>query len=182
MTQENQILHLDYEVSLDQYRQIWFDYFKAGLPNSLAFWGTGIVVGTLATILLPKTRGELIVALLLRGFLIIFVLYLNYFSYQNYMRQAKKIFYGLNEAQKSVSLIFNPDSDGFETVNGKNFSHIAWESVKSVEEKNLYFIFQHNQGTMFYIPKTVFGDDARMDFFRTLLKTNVGNKINLLNK
>jgi len=182
MTTENQILHLDYEVSLDQYRQIWFDLFKQSLPHALAFWGTGIGLGILATILLPDTRGELMVALVVLGFLIVFVLYSIYSSYQNFMRQAKKIFVGLNEAQKSVSLIFNPGSDGFESINGKNFGHTAWDSIKSVDEKNLYFIFQLSNGSMFYIPKTAFGNEARTDFFRTLLKTNAGDKINLLNE
>lgn len=182
MTQENQILHLDYEVNLDQYRQIWFELFKQGLPNALVFWGTGIFLGILATILLPRTRNELIVALLLLGFLIIFVLYSIYASYQSFMRQGKKIFAGLGETQKSVSLIFNPESDGFESINGKNFSHTAWETIKSADEKNLYFLFHLSTGAMFYIPKTAFGSEARTDFFRSLLKTNLGDKINLLNK
>jgi uncharacterized membrane protein YraQ (UPF0718 family) len=182
MTQENQILHLDYEVNLDQYRQIWFDLFKQGLPNALAFWGTGILLGILAAILLPRTRNELLVALIVLGFLIIFVLYSIYSSYQNFMRQAKKIFAGLNETQKSVSLIFNSDSDGFESINGKNFSHTAWDSIKSVDEKTLYFIFRLSSGAMFYVPKTAFGGETRMDFFRALLETNLGEKINLLNE
>jgi YcxB-like protein len=182
MSPENQTLHLDYEVSLEQYRQIWFDLFKQGLPNALAFWGTGILLGIIATIFLPRTRNELIVALLLLGFLIVFVLYSIYAGYQNFMKRAKKIFDGLKESHKSVSLIFNPDSDGFESINGKNFSHIAWESVKSVKEKNQYFIFQMSAGAMFYIPKTAFGNEARTDFFRALLKTNLGDKTNLLNE
>ena len=182
MSQENQILHLDYEVSLEQYRQIWFDLFKQGLPNAAAFWGTGILLAIIVTIFLPRTPGELIIAFSVLSLLIIFVLYSIYASYYNFMKHAKKIFYGLKESQKSVSLIFNPGSDGFETINGKNFSHIAWESVKSVSEKNQYFIFEMSTGTMFYIPKTALGNESRTDFFRALLKTNLGDKIKLLNQ
>ena len=182
MSPENQTLHLDYEVSLEQYRQIWFDLFKQGLPNALMFWGTGILLAILAAIFLPQTPGELIIALSVLGLLIIFVLYSIYSSYYNFMKQAKNIFQEQKESQKSVSLIFNPDSDGFESINGKNFSHTAWDSIKSVAEKNQYFIFQMSSGAMFYIPKTAFGNEARTDFFRALLKANLGDKINLLNK
>src|SRR5215212_5746417 len=123
MSPENQTLHLDYEVSLEQYRQIWFDLFKQGLPNALVFWGTAILLSIIMTVFLSETRGGLIFALSILAFLIIFVLYSIYASYSNFMKHAKKIFYGLKESQKSVSLIFNPDSDGFESINGKNFSH-----------------------------------------------------------
>jgi hypothetical protein len=183
MEQENQTLHLDFEVSLDLYRQIWLDLFKQGLPHALAFWGTGILLAALAAaLLLPQTSGGRRMAFFILGFLIIFVMYSIYSSYRQFMNHAKKIYRELNESHKSVSLIFNSGGDGFESINGKNFSHTAWDSVKSVDEKDGYFIFQLVAGTMFYIPKTAFGSEARMDFFRSVLKTNLGDKTKLLNR
>ncbi|MDQ3801369.1 MAG: YcxB family protein [Acidobacteriota bacterium] len=182
MEQENQTLHLDYEVSLDIYRQIWLDLFKPQLPEILAFWGTAILLGFLGAIFLLESYSVRMIAFTVLGFLIIFMIYSIYSSYRQFMDMAKKIYRELDESHKSVSLIFNSGSDGFESINGKNFSHTSWDSVKSVDEKNRYFIFQLAAGTMFYIPKTAFGNETRLDFFRSMLKSNLGDKTKLLNE
>jgi len=40
----NEVLILDGRVSLEDYRDYWLEEFKGSLPNTLAFWGTLIVV------------------------------------------------------------------------------------------------------------------------------------------
>lgn len=179
MEKENRILHLDFEVSLDQYRRIWFDYFKQSLPNAIAFWGTIIILLAFAAFVFRNNARDFVIFAGLLGVVLLTAIYTIYANYRGFMSQAKKIFYSLQESHKSVSLIFNSESDGFESINGKNFSHTSYDSIKKVEEKDVYFIFQMKVGTMFYIPKTAFDSDEKINFFRSLLKQNVENKINI---
>src|SRR5215475_13153378 len=45
----------------------------------------------------------------------------------------------LAESEKSVHFMFPENEDGFDIVRGKNFAHVAWESVRRVIERPRYF-------------------------------------------
>ena len=67
-------------------------------------------------------------------------------SYRKYLAD-------LSESEKNVHYIFREGGDGFEIVRGKNFSHVAWESVRSVIERPRYFRFVLNKYESLVIPK-----------------------------
>jgi hypothetical protein len=43
-TPENEVLILDGRISLQDYRDYWFEEIKGSLSNTIAFWGTAIAV------------------------------------------------------------------------------------------------------------------------------------------
>jgi hypothetical protein len=50
--------------------------------------------------------------------------------------------------------------DGFDVVSGKNFSHVAWESVREVIERPRYIRFVLNKSESLIIPKRFITEDA----------------------
>src|SRR5688572_24801323 len=47
----------------------------------------------------------------------------------------------LSESEKNVHYIFRENDDGFDVIQGKNFVHLDWESVRRVIERPKYFRF-----------------------------------------
>ena len=131
------VLEIEYKVDYKEFRRIWFDYFKKSLPTMLAFWGVAFL-GSLLVLYFYEDK--------FFGALITFVFFsvpfsLTLVSYQNFMKAAKQNFSTLSEEEKIVHLSFQRNSDGFDSRNGKNFSHIAWESIKGVTELEDFFVF-----------------------------------------
>jgi hypothetical protein len=71
-------------------------------------------------------------------------------------------------AGKHVSLIFRTDADGFDFIQGKNFAHIAWETVTFYEEYDEYIILGYSSGV--YIPKSAFQSEDELSFLKSLVQ------------
>ena len=95
-------------------------------------------------------------------------------SYRKYLRD-------LSESEKNVLYIFREQSDGFDIVSGKNFSHVAWESVRGVIERPRYFRFVLGGPEGLILPKTFLKDSAQQELMRQILSSGVGGKARLLN-
>jgi len=174
MNQE--VLEIEYEVEYNHFRKVWVDYFKKGLPNILAFWGTAILLSLGALYFLDeKFFGALMTAVFL--LIPLFILYSNY---QNYTKTARQIFLEMSDEEKIVHITFINGADGFDSRNGQNTSHTAWKSVKGVQEFDEHFVFTR-LGSHFYIPKSAFRDNSEIGFLRYLITTNVEKNVKLLN-
>jgi hypothetical protein len=173
---KHEILHLDYEIKFDDYRRHWFDAFKQSVPNLVFFWGTAVILSFLGLLFTNETLVFMLTTITFSSIPI----YLVLTNYQSYMRDAKKAFRQLSESQRQIHLTFQSDSDGFDCMTGKDFSHISWESINSVIENQDFFIFEMS-GNHFSIPKIALRNDAETDLLRTLISSNIGNNAKLLN-
>jgi YcxB-like protein len=173
MNQE--VLELEYKVDYTQFDKVWFGYFKKGLPNLLTFWGVTIL---LSVFILFFLKDKYFGVLLTLVFVSIPPL-LIFFGYRNFMKTARKNFSSLNDNEKVVHLTFQNGADGFDSRNEKNFSHLAWESIKGVEEFDDCFVFNRS-GNVFCIPKSAFCDDSEIGFLRFLVSVNVNKNVKLM--
>jgi uncharacterized membrane protein (Fun14 family) len=172
---EGRILKLEYEVSTAQIRKIWFDYFKQGLPNVAAFWGTGLVICLIALYFMSSKLFPFLMLFVIAAILISLIV----MNYQSYIKISKQNFANLSESERIVQLTFQQGADGFDCVNGKSFGHISWESIKEVTEFDDYFVFGR-AGNMFYVPKTAFRNESEINFLRILLSAHLGQNVKLL--
>jgi hypothetical protein len=94
-------------------------------------------------------------------------------SYRKYLRD-------LSDSEKNIHYIFREKGDGFDIVRGKNFSHVAWESVRKVKERPRYFRFVLNKYESIIIPKRflLHGSDEKV--MKEIIVSQVGNKTKLL--
>ena len=170
---ENKILHLEYDFNEQSYQRVWFDEFKKTLPNIFAFWGTGFLLSLLLLILF---KGENFFIFLTFTFIAIptFIILNNYRTYNSY---GKNIVASYPKNQRQIIVTFA--TDGFDFILGKNFSHISWETVKNVIEKEDFFIFTLNSGP-FHLPKTAFRNDSERIFLRQIISLNIGSNAKLL--
>jgi hypothetical protein len=172
---ENQILHLEYDLTHPNFRRVWFDEFKKTLPNIIAFWGTAIL---LSLVLLSVFKGETFFIFLTFTFIAIptFIILQNYRGYISHGRQILAL---IPQNERQVILTFSQDDDGFDCIFGKNFSHIAWESIQSVNEKEDFFVFKLVTSYL-YIPKTAFRNESESNFLRQIISINIGKNVKLL--
>lgn len=94
-------------------------------------------------------------------------------SYRKYLQD-------LSESEKSVHYIFREPSDGFDIVSGKNFSHVAWDSVRSMIERPRYFRFVLGGPETLFIPKTFLKNNAEQELMREIISSGIGSKARLL--
>ena len=177
--EEGEGLILDCRADFKHYRQYWFEHFKESLPNTLVFWGTAFVLSIICVYLFRNSMPEFLVFISLSGVIFAVPTLMTLFSYQSFIATTKKQFSSLTETERTYHLTFKPNSDGFECVSGKNFSFISWDSVKEINEKDAYFIF-NRQTQPFFVPKAVFRDENEIRYFRNLLTANVTGSIKLL--
>ncbi|HEY0049132.1 MAG TPA: YcxB family protein [Pyrinomonadaceae bacterium] len=165
MPDDGAILEIEYELDADFVRRAWFDQFRKGLPSVLAFWGTIIFIGLLAMIYYRQSAREFVFFSLVVGIVVAVLSYIYYSSYSQSMRETREL---NSVAGKNVRLVFKSDADGFDYINGKNFSHIAWDSVSFYEESGEFIILGYSGG--FYIPKSAFRSDAEISFLKSLVQ------------
>ena len=173
MNQE--VLEIEYKVDQAQFHKIWFGYFKKTLPNLISFWGIAILLSMFIFFLLRDKFIDLLLFLVFS--LIPFLLLL--FNYQNFMKSARQNFSSLSEDEKIVHLTFTNGADGFDSKNGKSFSHTSWESIKGVTEMDDCFVF-NRMGNVFYVPKSAFRDESEIGFLRFLVSVNVNRNVKLM--
>lgn len=173
-------LVIDARINLADYKVYWFDYVKKGLPNAVIFWGI-FSLGSLFFAYLLRENAVGFWFFVIASFFLIFIPALMYLSnYREFMHSVRIYISELSDDEKNFSMIFKPNSDGFDLVNGKNFSHISWSSVKNVSEKDEYFIM-HFRSQPFILSKGNIKDANELNELRLILSSNLGNKVNFLN-
>ncbi len=96
-------------------------------------------------------------------------------SYRKYIRD-------LSDSEKNIHYMFREDGDGFDIVRGKNFGHVAWESVRRVIERPRYFRFVLNKYESIIIPKRFLLHGSDEEVMKEIIVSQPGNKAKLLNK
>ena len=173
MNQE--VLEIEYTIDYRQFRKVWLGQLKKSLPNLATFFGVGILFSLFLLFALnDKTYGALLTFIFVSVPIIT-----SGFGYHNFMKIAKQNFSTLSDEEKLVHITFQSGADGFDAKNGKNFSHTAWNSIKSVTELDDCFVF-NRFGTVFYIPKSAFRDDSEIGFLRFLVSVNVNKNVKLM--
>jgi len=94
-------------------------------------------------------------------------------SYRKYLRD-------LSDSEKTILYIFHENGDGFDIVRGKNFGHIAWESVRKVVERPRYFHFALNKYESIKIPKRFFLHGSDEEVMKEIIVSKAGHKAKLL--
>jgi len=94
-------------------------------------------------------------------------------SYRKYLAD-------LSESEKAIHYMFPENGDGFDIVRGKNFGHVAWESMRKVIERPRYFHFVLNKYESIIIPKRFLLNDSDEKLLREIIVSQVGNKAKLL--
>lgn len=172
---EEGILHPEYGVEKQHFEKAWFDYFKEGLPNILAFWGLAFAL-FLAAFFIPGQNfffGAL--AMIFLGIPATSA----YLSCDSFMKEAGKAIAGYERLGNDMHLTFHSGSDGFDCIIGKDFSHISWDSISKVKEKNGYFQFEAACGN-FLIPGSAFKEGFHIEFMRMLLSEKLGSRAGLV--
>lgn len=170
-----EVLEIEYEVDFHQFRQVWLSYFKKSLPNLLAFWGVAILLSLGFLYFLD----EKLIGLAMTMIFVLVPLYTIYASYQGFTKTARQTYRQMSDEERIVHITFVKGADGFDSRNGKNISHTAWESIKGVQEFDEYFVF-NRLGSHFYVPKTAFRDNSDIGFLRYLISVNVEKNVKLL--
>jgi hypothetical protein len=165
MIEEGTNLEIEFELNPNYYRRAWFHAVRKNLPSVLAFWGTIIFIGAVAIFYYRHWAREVVFFSLLVGIILAILSYIYFSSYRNFITETRKMD---SIAGNRVRLVFSSNSDGFDFIQGKNFSHIAWESVTFYEEYNEYIILGYSNG--FYIPKTAFQNESELSFLKSLVQ------------
>ena len=88
----------------------------------------------------------------------------------------RKYLASLSESEKNVHLTFRVPGSGYDVVWGDNFSHVAWNSVRSVVEKTRYFQFCFNKYESYIIPKRFFHNESEQELLREIVRSQLGGK------
>ena len=95
-------------------------------------------------------------------------------SYRKYLAD-------LSDSEKNVQYIFHEQGDGFEIVNGKNFGHLSWETVRAVVERARYFRFVLNRYESLIISKKFLLTKSDTVLMRKIIRSHMGARARLLN-
>lgn len=165
---ENRTLHLDYEMNYVDYRAYFLEVYRKNLPTTFAFFGTACLLSVLLSFIFDEKIFFLLFALAMAAIPITsFVL-----DYQNLVRHTKTSFKNMRDDEKTVHFTFREDADGFDSISGKNFSHLSWDSIVNVLDRAEHLIFIKKSG-YFVIPKSAFRSVEEFAFLEYLVKTNV---------
>ena len=173
---KDRILHVDASIALSDYFHAYLDVVKikvivaclivAAVIVSLGYFFILIGEQTILLQLSPLFFGLPIVGIVGQILRI-------HASYRKYLRD-------LSQSEKEVHYIFREHSDGFDIVSGKNFAHVAWESVRRVIERRRYFRFVLGGRESLIIPKTFVEDSAEHELMREIIVSQVRGRARLL--
>ena len=174
---ENRIVQVDATVALGDYFHAYMDAVKIKLFAACLIVAVVIACFSYFFILIGEQTILLQLSPFLFGFPIVVIvgqLLRVHASYRKYLRD-------LSESEKEVHYIFREHGDGFDIVRGKNFAHVAWESVRRVVERPRYFRFVLGGPESLIIPKTLMKDRADQELMREIIVSQVGNRARMLN-
>ena len=170
------ILQVDATIELKDYFHAYFDAAKTKLIIACLIVAVVVAGFTYFFILIGEQKILWQLSPLFFGLPIVAIVgqFLRiHASYRKYLAD-------LSESEKNFHYIFREGGDGFEIVRGKNFGHVAWESVRRVMERPRYFRFVLNKYESLIIPKRflLHGSDEKV--MRQIIVSHLGNKAKLL--
>jgi hypothetical protein len=174
---EDRIVQVDATIALGDYFHAYLDAVKIKLIVACLIVAAVIVGFSYFFILIGEQTILLQLSPFLFGFPIVAIIgqvLRIHASYRKYLRD-------LSESEKKVHYIFREQSDGFDIVRGKNFAHVAWESVRQVIERPRYFRFVLGGPESLIIPKTLIKDRSDQVLMRDIIVSQIGNRARLLN-
>jgi len=173
---KDRILQVDATIDLKDYFHAYFDAAKTKLIIACLIVAIVIAAFTYFFILIGEQKILWQLSPLFFGLPIVAIAgqFLRvHASYRKYLRD-------LSDSEKSIHYIFRENGDGFDVVRGKNFSHVAWESVRRVIERPRYFNFVLNKYQSFIIPKRFLLHASDEELMKEILVSQVGNKAKLI--
>ena len=93
--------------------------------------------------------------------------------------ECRKYFAKLKNNERHIHYQFQVD--GCDVLRGKNFGHIAWESIVKAQEKPLYFQLCFDNLSGCVIPKRCLESGAKIQGLRALLSSQLGERAKLMN-
>ena len=172
---KDRILQVDARIELNDYFHAYFDAAKTQLIIACMIVVLAIAGLTYFFILIDEKKILLQLSPLLFGAPIIAIVgqFLRvHASYRKYVKS-------LPDSQKNLHYLFRENGDGFDIVSGANFSHVAWESVRTVIERPRYFRFVLNAYDSIIIPKR-FLNGSDVAVMKEIIGSQVGNKAKYL--
>lgn len=173
---KDRILQVDATIDLKDYFQAYFDAAKTKLIIACLIVAVLVAAFTYFFMLIGEQEILWQLSPLFFGLPIVAIIgqFLRiHASYRKYLAD-------LSESEKNVHYIFREGEDGFEIVRGKNFGHVAWESVRRVIERPRYFRFILNKYESLIIPKRFLMHDSDEKVMRQIIVSHLGNKAKLL--
>ena len=173
---QDRILQIDTTIELRDYFRAYFDTHKTKLIIACLICAAVIAGFTYFFILIGEQEMLLKLSPLFFGFPLIAVVgqFLRvHASYRKYIAD-------LADSEKQIHYQFHENGDGFDLIRGKNFSHIAWESVRKVVERPEYFRFILGKYESVIIPKRFIIDKSDEMLMRKIILTHLGSKVKLL--
>jgi hypothetical protein len=134
----DRVLHVDARITLPDFFHVYLDIAKLRIIIASAVILIIIAAFTYFFVLIDEMKILLQLSPLFFGVPIVVLvgqLLRVHASYRKYIQS-------LSEEEKNVHYIFREGADGFDIVRGKNFAHIAWESVHRVVERPTHFRFE----------------------------------------
>ena len=176
--QTEQTIIVDGKVNLEDYKIYWRDLYARQLPNTLIFYGI-LSVGALFFAFLFRESLLGFSFFLFVGFIACVPILLSIYNYFSFIKETKKYIASLSEQERCFNMIVKPGGKGIEFMQGESYSLLAWESIRSVVEKENYFSLEFRT-TPFLIMKNEFKDEADLGLFRNTLADRFGKQAKLL--
>jgi hypothetical protein len=174
--QSGRTVQIDATIELRDYFRAYVDASKVKLAIACAVVLLLIASFTYFFILIGEQHILLELSPLFFGFPLIAIAgqYLRiHAAYRKYLAD-------LSESEKRVLYIFAEHGDGFEIVNGKNFGHLSWESVRAVVERTHHFRIDLNRYEALVISKRFVHGKADLLLLREIVSSHLGSKAKLL--
>jgi hypothetical protein len=172
----NRIVHIDARIELKDYFHAYFDTVKTKLLVACLIVAMVIVAFSYFFILIGEQAILWQLSPLLFGLPIVAIAgqFLRiHASYRKYLGD-------LSESEKDIHYKFHENGDGFDIVRGKNFAHVAWESVRRVVERPRYFRFVLGKPESLIIPKRFLRHGSDEKVMREIMVSHIGNRAKLL--
>ena len=173
---KDRIVHVDVIIELKDYFHAYVDVVKTRLIIACAIVAMVIAGFTYFFILIDEQTTLWQLSPLLFGLPIVAIvgqILRIHASFRKYLRD-------LSESERNVLFIFHENSDGFDVVSGKNFSHVAWESVRNVIERPRYFRFVLGRLESLIIPKRFLSSGSDKQALRGIITSQLGRKAKLM--
>jgi hypothetical protein len=173
---QNRILQIDATIELRDYFRAYFDANKIKLIIACVICAVVIAGFTYFFILIGEQDILLKLSPLFFGFPLIAVIgqFLRiHASYRKYIAD-------LSDSEKQIHYLFPESGDGFDLIRGKNFGHIAWESVRKVIERPEYFRFVLGKYESLIIPKRFILEKSDERLMREIIQSHLGDKAKML--
>lgn len=173
---KDRIIHVDVRLELKDYFHAYFDLAKTKLIIAVLILTAVIAAFTYFFILIGEQKILWQISPLFFGLPAIAIAgqFLRFHaSYRKYLRE-------LSDSEKNIHYIFQENADGFDIVRGKNFGHVAWDSVREVKERPRYFQFVMNKYESIIISKRFFTHRTDEDLMRQIIVSQVGNRSKLM--